>query len=162
MKRRVICLWLASLASVFVSGSALAQMGGFGGGPSPAMKARFEKVRRKMATDARAKLTLTLYQLHEIDRDPATRLTPAQAARIDPILHAWREKPSMTDEEAKAVAKQISAPLTMAQIKKLATIKSPWARGGAGRGTWGGGFGGGNGWSGAGGRAGRGWSRTLA
>ncbi len=84
-------------------------------------------------------LQMMLYQVQEVDKDPATKLTKPQAGKMLAILKTWRSKPTMSDDQAKQVSKSIGGMLTDRQLKKMSTVQPPWARRGGG----GGGFGGG-------------------
>ncbi len=65
-------------------------------------------------------LQRTVGALEELEKDKKTQLTKAQAQKILPVLKAWRGKPVMTDAQALKVNKQITAPLSLAQLKKVA------------------------------------------
>jgi len=116
--------------------------GGPGGGgfqPTPEMKAKFaawQKYRdqHKNLTN----LSTMLRQIREVDKDPQTQFTKAQAGKLLPILKAWRNKPTMTEDQAQSVSKQIGAILTEKQLKKMATIKPRGFGGGPGGGRPGG------------------------
>ncbi|HEY3281908.1 MAG TPA: hypothetical protein VGN26_06495 [Armatimonadota bacterium] len=71
-----------------------------------------------------------LMQVQQVDRDPATKLTKPQAAKVLAVYKAWQSKPTMTEDQAKSVSKQIGAVLTEKQLKKMATMRAPWERGG--------------------------------
>lgn len=107
-----------------------------GGGMPPGMGKPFQAMRpwgdkhRNLRTLGR-----TVRGLGELDRDPATQLTAAQAKQILPILKAWRHKPAMTDAQAAKINHQITAVLKPAQVKKLTARRGPGGRppGGFGR-----------------------------
>lgn len=73
-------------------------------------------------------LQTMLMQVREIDKDPATSLDKKQSAKMLGVWKAWRNKPSMSEDQAKAVSKQISSTLTEKQLKKMSTIQ-PFRRG---------------------------------
>lgn len=102
-----------------------------GGGMPPGMGKQFQAWRQW--GDKHRNLMLlgrTVRGLGELDRDPATRLTAAQAKRILPILTAWRHKPTMTDAQAAQVSHRITAVLKPAQVKSINTRRGPGGPGG--------------------------------
>lgn len=103
-----------------------------GGGMPPGMAKQFQAM-RQWGDKHRNVIALgrTVRGLGELDRDPATKLTAAQAKKILPILKAWRHKPTMTDVQAAKVNHQITSALKPAQVKKLTSRRGP---GGFGRG----------------------------
>lgn len=66
-------------------------------------------------------LQQTLGNLQGLERDPQTRLNKKQAASILGVLNQWHSQPAITDPQARQILHQIKAPLSMAQIKILAT-----------------------------------------
>jgi hypothetical protein len=96
--------------------------------------------------------TILAFQLPELEKKPETQLDKKQAATMLSILKTWRNKPTMTDDQAKQVAKQIGAMMTDRQLKKMATVQNPFARGAAGGGPRPGGGGPGGGGPGGGNR----------
>ncbi|HZO86804.1 MAG TPA: hypothetical protein VFB38_00590 [Chthonomonadaceae bacterium] len=147
MKRmQAVWLGLATLlvASVCAVSAPRAQaQGNFGGGQiPPQMMARIKEWQKwREANKNLSNLGMMVMQVRETDKDPATRLTKPQATKILNIIRPWRNKPTMTNDQAREVSKQIGAVLTVKQLKKMSTIQPPWARRGGGGG--GGGFGGG-------------------
>lgn len=73
----------------------------------------------------------TLMGLGQLDTDPKTAITPEQAKKILPVLKAWRNKPVMSNDDALKVNRALTAPLTDAQLKKIATAPR-FGRGGPG------------------------------
>jgi hypothetical protein len=119
-----------------------------GGQMTPQMRAQMQKWQRWNDKHKNIQaLQRTLRGIDELERDPATRLNKAQAKTALAVLNKWRAKPVMTDAQAKAVNQQLTASLTTAQIKKLATAggRRGGGMGGGGRRPGGGGFGGGGG-----------------
>src|SRR5205823_15085684 len=55
----------------------------------------------------------------------------SQAAKIVPVLKAWRSKPVMSDDQALQVNKQLTSALNEQQLKTLASIPD-FGRGGRG------------------------------
>ncbi|MES2464442.1 MAG: hypothetical protein V4671_28105 [Armatimonadota bacterium] len=137
---------LAAASMMFALPSAHAQPPG-GGGPggmqmSPEMQKQFQAWRKFQENHKNYRsLSQTLMAMGEMDKTPTTKITGAQAKKILPILKAWSTKPVMTDAQALSVNKQITATMTIPQIKKVATTNM---RGGGGR-RGGGGAGGGGG-----------------
>lgn len=127
--------------------------GGPGGGPggfqmTPEMQKRFKAMQAWRDNHKNiVALQQTLRALGDMDQDPTTKITPAQAKKILPVLKTWRTKPVMTDDQARSVNKQVTAALTIPQIKKIAMTRGGGfgggRRGGGGQGgPGGGGFGG--------------------
>ncbi len=137
--------------------------GGFGGGggfqPSPEMMAKFKKWQAwRQSHPHISELGQTMRGMGELDKNPGTQITKPQAQAILAAIKPWRGKPVMTNDQALQVNKAITRPLSIPQIKKLATMGGP---GGGRRGGGGGGFGGGGGgrpggFGGGGGRPGGG------
>ena len=148
-----------ALFLIFAAGSsALAQgPGGPGGFQMPPQFAAWQKWRASHPNIT--SLGQTIRALGQIEQNPATKLNKAQAKVILAVINKWRNKPVMSDAQARAVNSQITGQLTIPQIKQLAILGSQ-RRGfgggggfGGGRpGGGGGGFGGGQG--GGGGRPG--------
>ncbi|HXG23938.1 MAG TPA: hypothetical protein VNJ09_05230 [Chthonomonadales bacterium] len=153
--------WFFNLAAVitmaFLASAALAQ-GGFGGQMPPEMQAKMKAWQKWRENNKNiVALQQTLMSLRELENDPKTQLTREQAKKILTVIKAWRNKPVMTNDQARDVMKQLTAPLNEAQLKKMATAPR-FGQGGRG---FGGGFrpgGGGGGFRpggpGAGGRPG--------
>ena len=70
-------------------------------------------------------LARTMRGLGELDQDPATKLSAAQAKQLLPVLKAWRHKPTITDAQAAKVNHRITSALKPAQAKKLASRRGP-------------------------------------
>jgi hypothetical protein len=102
-------------------------------------------------------LQTLMFQVRELDKKPETQLDKKQASTMLGILKTWRTKPTMSDDQAKQVAKQISGMMTEKQLKRTATIQPPWMRQGGG-GPGGGGGGGARPAGGGGGRPGGGFT----
>ena len=137
---------LASLA-LLAAGAHAQAPGGGGFQPSPQMMAKFQawqKWRGNHKNITALQQTLGGFQLME--QDPRTKLNKSQAHTVLAVLNKWRSKPVMSDAQARQVDQQITAPLNIAQIKKIVTASAgrPGGRGG-------GGFGGGGGRPGGGG-----------
>lgn len=66
-----------------------------------------------------------------LEADPKTKLTKEQAKKIVPVLKQWRVKKTMTNDQALQVNRALTAPLTDAQLKKIATAPRT-GRGGPG------------------------------
>lgn len=152
MNQMVRGMALTAVALGVLATGVLAQPGGGGGQMTPQMRAQMQKWQRWNEKHKNVQaLQRTLRGIDELERDPATRLNKAQARQALAVLNKWRTKPVMTDAQAKAVNQQLTASLTTAQIKKLATAGGRrggfGGGGGGGRrpGGGGGGFGGGGG-----------------
>lgn len=148
-----ILLPLAAVA--FMAGSAHAQGGGPGGGGGgsfmanlpPAARAKMDAWRKFNENHKNYRqLGQTMRAIGEMDKDPKTKVTKDQAKKIMAAVQPWSSKPTMTDDQALAVNKKITAALNLTQIKKMATLAQQQPRwgggGGGGRPGGGGGFGG--------------------
>lgn len=107
--------------------------GGEGTSLSPAAQAKM-KAWRKFRDNHKQVVQVgqTVRALGEMDKDPKTKLTKDQAKKILAVMKAWRTKPVMTNDQALAVNKQLTDPLTLPQIKKMATLAQGGRRGGGG------------------------------
>ncbi|GAB4464398.1 MAG: hypothetical protein OHK0029_34290 [Armatimonadaceae bacterium] len=155
MKKNVL---LPLVAAVVLSVSAVwAQPpgggpGGAGGGGfqmTPEMRAKMDKWRKWRDNHKNfTQLQNTMRAIMEMDKDPKTKLTGAQAKKINGYVTPWTTKPTMTDAQAKELNGQIVKALSVEQVKKMAAL--------AGQQRGGGGFGGGGGRPGGGGPGGPG------
>lgn len=66
-----------------------------------------------------------LVQVGQMDKDPRTQLNKKQSGQMLAIIHKWESKPSMSEEDAKTVQKEIGGILTLKQVQKVATIPAP-------------------------------------
>ncbi len=140
---------LSALAPAFVWAQGGPPGGGGGFNPSPEMRAGFEKMRKFRDENKQVfALGQTLRAFEEMDKDAKTKFTPAQAKTILAVANKWKAKPSITNEQATQINKDLTKPLTIPQIKALAAAAS--RRGGGGGGGFGGGQGGGGGRPGGG------------
>ncbi|HEV2471347.1 MAG TPA: hypothetical protein VGS41_01700 [Chthonomonadales bacterium] len=100
-----------------------------GGGMPPAIMAKIKLWQKWNESHKNiTNLGTMLYQVREMDKSPEDRLTKPQAHKLLAILKSWRNKPTMSDDQAKGVSKQIGAILTVKQIKKMTTLTPPWMR----------------------------------
>lgn len=131
--------------------------GGAGGGGgfqmTPEMRAGFEKFQKFRENNKQVfALGQTIRAFGEMDKDAKTKFTPAQAKTILAVINKWKGKPSITNEQATQINKDLTKPLTVPQIKKLASeANSRRGFGGGGQGGGGGRPGGGGGQGGPGG-----------
>jgi hypothetical protein len=139
---------------------AVAQGPGGAGGPGgfqmpPEMQAKIKKLQafQESHKNYRA-VQQSLYGIAECEKSPTTKLTKAQAKNVLATLKKWEPKTSLTNEQAGTLNKELTAGLTTAQIKTVATAKSPFGRGGRMGGGQGGPGGGRPGGPGAGGPGG--------
>lgn len=144
MKRMV--LWTGVLLMVITAIAATAQPPPGAGGfqMTPEMQRRMEEFRKwREAHKYTFQLTSTLRGLEMLDRDAKTKLTPAQAKKILAVLQPLRNKPKMTQDDAKKALKQIKAALTVNQLNALARFEAERRnrRGGPQGGPGGGGMG---------------------
>lgn len=137
---------VAALAAVSLAPSAQAQ-GGFGQMP-PEVQAKMKAWQKFMETHKNYNaLRKAMAGLGACQKDPKTKLTKDQAKKTLAVLNAWEHKPTMNNEQAGQVTKQLTANLSMAQVKVIATVPD-FGRGGRGFGGGaraGGGAGGGGG-----------------
>lgn len=125
MKR--MTLWTGVLVMVVTAIAAVAQPPPGAGGfqMTPEMQKRMEEFRKwREAHRYTFQLTSTLRGLEVLDRDAKTKLTPAQAKKILAVLQPLRNKPKMTQDEAKNALKQIKAVLTVNQLNALARYEA--------------------------------------
>lgn len=162
MKQTNLTLLSLVAASFSLGGAAFAQPPGGGGGPggfqpTPEMMAAFKKMgawrdNHKNITN----LNQSMRAIMDMDKEPATKLTKDQAKKMWAAVGPWQSKTVMTDEQARGVLKQMTAPLNVTQIKKYAAVQAEQASrrggfGGGGRPGGGGPPGGGGGFGGGGG-----------
>lgn len=144
-------LWLAAALMMTVTGPVLAQgPGGMGGFQMPP---ELTKAMEKMRTARKNRMQVgqTIRALAELNKDPKTALKKDQAAKIVKVIDAWKSKPDMSEDQAKQVSKELTAPIAsnLSQLKALTVAMQSRGRmggmgGGGGRmGGGGGGFGGG-------------------
>lgn len=142
-------LWAGVLLWVVTAVAAVAQPPPGAGGfqMTPEMQRRIEEMRKwREAHRHTFQLTSTLRALQEIDKDPKTKLTPAQAKKILDVLQPYRNKPKMTQDDAKQALKGIKAALNVSQLNAIARIEAERRNrrggfGGPGGGPGGGGMG---------------------
>ncbi len=149
---------LLSTPSVFAQGPGGGQGGPGGGGGfqmTPEMQAARAKMMKFRDNNKQVfALRQTISAFDDMEKDPKTKFTPAQAKTILGVINQWKAKPSLTNEQATQINKDLTKSLTVPQIKKLAAAAS--RRGGRGGGGQGGGWGGGGGARGQGGGPGGG------
>lgn len=144
MKR--VTLWTGVMLVILTAIAAVAQPPPGAGGfqMTPEMQKRMEEFRKwREAHKYTFQLTSTLRGLEMLDKDAKTKLTPAQAKKILAVLQPLRNKPKMTQDDAKNALKQIKAALTVNQLNALARFEAERRnrRGGPGGGPGGGGMG---------------------
>jgi hypothetical protein len=138
-----ILKWALPAAAVIALALPAAAQGPGGQAPSPAVMAKMQAWRKFRDNHPNyRKLQGSLFRLQELESKPATALTKDQAKKILGVLSKWRNKPTMKDEEAKQVNKQIWDVLTPAQLQVMAAADARGGRPGGGSGPGGGGPGG--------------------
>lgn len=156
---RLVLVVAAALPLLLSPLASFAQGPGGQGGPggfqmTPEMQANMQKM-RKFRDDNKHVFELgqTLRAFEDMDKDPKTKFTPAQAKTILAVVNKWKTKPAINNEQATQINKDLTKSLSMAQIKALAAAASRRGGGGGGGGRpgGGGGFGGGQGGPGGGG-----------
>jgi hypothetical protein len=126
--KRLAAFGLAAALVVSIGPAAVAQ----GGGPSPEMMAKFQAWRKFNENNKNLdRLRKTLMGFREIEKDPKTQFNKQQAREILAVIKQWRNKPALTDDQAKTINRALTKSLTEAQIKLLAAASDPM-RGGRG------------------------------
>jgi hypothetical protein len=125
---------IAAIALLAVGGASIAQgpPGGAGGFQMPPeMQAKLKKMQafNESHKNYRA-IQQSLYGIAECEKSPTTKLTKPQAQHVLSVMKKWESKPTLTNEQAGAVNKELTAGLTTPQIKTVATTQMPFGRGG--------------------------------
>jgi polyhydroxyalkanoate synthesis regulator phasin len=144
--KKVLMVAATLMMAALVTGPVMAQ-GGMGGFQMPP---ELKKAMDKMRTARKNRIMIgrTVRAISELNKDPKTALTKDQAKKVTAVLDKWAKKPDMTEDQAKQVSKELTAPLAtnVSQIKKLAVemqANNRMGGGGGGGGRMGGGGGGG-------------------
>ncbi len=125
MMRRVTLYISAFVVMAAMAAVAQPPPGAGGFQMTPEMQRRMEEFRKwREAHKYTFQLTSTLRGLEMLDRDAKTKLTPAQAKKILAVLQPLRNKPKMTQDDAKNALKQIKAALTVNQLNALARFEA--------------------------------------
>jgi hypothetical protein len=77
------------------------------------------------ATRFRRELRSHLPAIEEIDGNPATALSPAQARQLLAILKPWTTRDAMTEEDAKEVTRSVEQVLTARQLAAMRDALPP-------------------------------------
>ena len=146
---------LVAAGAIGVLGSAAIAQPPGGGQMPPEIQAKmklWQKYREnhKKASD----LGQTLRKVEGMNKEDEFKLDKKQSAKMLTIMKTWSSKPSLTEDEAGTVTKEINSILTVKQIKKMTTMPTGFGRGG-GQGGPGGGRPGGPGGPGGPGAAAR-------
>ena len=121
----------AILVSLAVSQPASAQPSM--SGPPPELMAKMKKWQQwGDSHKSLSRLQAMIVQVAGLDKEPGSRLSPQQAGKFLGIMKMWSTKPTMSDDQAKQVSKQIGAMLTTKQIQKMATMSNPFGQGAGG------------------------------
>lgn len=130
-----------ALVAVVLAAPAFGQGPGGFGQMTPEQRARMQQFQKWR--DSHKNLMAVgrnLQAITYLESKPSTALTKDQAKKILAVLKTWRKKPAMTDDQAKQVNKQLTAPLNKAQITAMVTMpRRNRAGGGGGMGPGGGG-----------------------
>jgi polyhydroxyalkanoate synthesis regulator phasin len=120
MMKKVLMIAATLMMAALVTGPVMAQ-GGMGGFQMPP---ELTKAMDKMRTARKNRMMIgrTVRAIAELNKDPKTALTKDQAKKVTSVLDKWASKPDMTEDQAKQVSKELTAPLAtnISQIKKLA------------------------------------------
>jgi hypothetical protein len=76
----------------------------------------------------------TVRALEQLEQEPGNQLTRQQAGSIVSVLKRWRNKPVMSDKQAKVVVNQLTSPLNIAQLQKVTQFETQRRGGGMGMG----------------------------
>lgn len=117
-------LWVATalLPAVFAP-PACAQGSGTGFAPPLEIAARITAWRQWRAAHPHVEaLQQSLRGLTAIQQDPQTQLTKPQALAALAVFRVWSVPPSITDAQAQAISKKLTALLTPAQRRKYAAV----------------------------------------
>jgi uncharacterized membrane protein YgcG len=137
--RKLVKLLLPVVAFALLAPAAMAQFGNM----PPEVQAKMRAWQKFRETHKNFEyLQQTLAGINEMEKYPTTRLTKDQAKQILAVIKPWRNRPVMTNEQAGQVNKALNKPLTLDQVKKVATAPN-MMRGGRGFGGRAGGGGGG-------------------
>ncbi len=133
-------------AGAYAQGPGSGGPGGFQ--PTPQMMAQMQAWRKWRDNHKNVvSVQQTVGAIQRMEQDPKTRLNKTQAHTVLAVLGKWRSKPVMTDTQARQVNQQLTASLTIPQLKALAADMSHRGRGPGGGRPGGGGFRGGPGGS---------------
>jgi hypothetical protein len=91
------------------------------GGPPGGMPPEFQKMRAQ--SQYRRQMRDQLRAVSEINRGPATALTPIQAKQLLAIVKPWTTKAKMTEEDAKTIMRSVKKVLTPRQLTAMASVK---------------------------------------
>jgi hypothetical protein len=109
---------LTGLGAFFFAGIAFAQ-----GMPPMSPQAQAKMTAWRTWRDSHKHVTTlerTLRSLGQMEQDPKTRLNKPQAKAVLAVIHKWQGKPAVSDTQAAQIGKQLTGPLNVAQLKKLA------------------------------------------
>jgi hypothetical protein len=136
---------LAASAITLLNISATAQ--GFGGGQMPPEIQAKIKLWRKYSEEHKKATNLgqTVRKVEGMNKEDDFKLDKKQSGKMLSIMKTWSTKPTMSEDEAGTVTKEINSFLTIKQIKKMTTMPNGFGRPGGGGGPGGGGAGGGGG-----------------
>ena len=133
-KQIVSAVGLAGFCCLVTAPGAKAQ-GGFGGGMPPEIAAKIKAWGKwREAHKGISNVQTLVYQVEQLDKQPGFELNKQQASKLLGVIKPWRNKPEMSDDQAKGVMKSVTGMLSDKQVKKLTTIQPPWARQGGGGG----------------------------
>src|SRR3954467_5848228 len=112
--RRVTLILTGALLSLVVL-PAMAQAPGAPGGPGGGgMPPQFQKFMEQ--TKYRRQMRNQLRSIGEINRDPSTAVTPAQAKQLLTIVKPWTTKDKMSEEDAKTIMRSVKKVMTAKQL----------------------------------------------
>jgi hypothetical protein len=128
---------LTALAGVTLLASVAVAQGPGGFQLTPAIRAKFQAWQKwNEAHKNIGAVQQTVFAMAEMQNNPKTKFTKPQAKAILAVLKTWRNKPVMTDSQARNVNKKLAATFTMPQLKALAAMPQRGGRrmGGGGQG----------------------------
>ena len=116
-------------ASVLAIAPVAARAQGFGGGMPPEIAAKIKLWQKWGETHKNvSNLQTMLYQVGEMDKTPDTKLDKKQSGKLLAIYKAWDTKPTLNEDQALQVQKQIGNLMNLKQIQKMTTIVPPWKK----------------------------------
>jgi hypothetical protein len=84
---------------------------------------------RRAPSPSRRQLRLQLRALMEVNRDPATAITPDQAKQLLAVLKPWTTKGKMTEEESRTILRSVQQVMTPRQLSAMAQVRPQRGRG---------------------------------
>jgi hypothetical protein len=115
-----------------LANTAVAQ--GFGGGQMPPEVQAKMKLWKKYSDEHKKATNLgqTVRKVENMNKEDDYKLDKKQSAKMLAIMRTWSSKPSLSEDEAGTITRQINSFLTIKQIKKMTTMPNGFGRGSGG------------------------------